>query len=170
MWEQMPLVQHSMINFLDCLQYSVGDRAALITFDNLVKAGRNFTGDKNVLTGKISNMYMGNVTALYDALYVAVCKASEAEGAKCVIAFIDGYDNVSMTTKERVIEAAQVYGVPVYLIGIGSWTDEISLWSICSSTGGIYRNVSDRSELQSIYNSIYQKNKEMYLVEYTTSI
>ncbi|MEH2955353.1 VWA domain-containing protein [Candidatus Merdisoma sp. JLR.KK011] len=170
MWEQMPLVQRSMTNFLDCLQYSVGDKAALITFDNLVKVNRDFTGDKNVLTGEINNMYVGNATALYDALYVAVCKASEAEGAKCVIAFTDGYDNVSMTSKDRVIEAARLYGVPVYLIGIGSWTDETSLQSICSSTGGDYWNVSDGSEMQAIYNSIYQKNKEMYLVEYTTSI
>lgn len=170
MWDQMPLVQRSMTSFLDCLQYSVGDRAALITFDNLVKVNRDFTGDKNVLTGEINNMYVGNATALYDALYVAVCKASEAEGAKCVIAFTDGYDNVSMTTKERVIEAAQVYGVPIYLIGIGSWTDETSLRSVCSSTGGTYWNVSDGSEMQSIYNSIYRENKEMYLIEYTTSI
>ena len=148
----------------------MGDKAALITFDNLVTLNVDFTDNKNILTNEVSSLYVGNSTALYDALYVAVCNASRADGAKCVIAFTDGYDNVSTTTKEEVVQAARAYGVPVYLIGIGYGIDEGSLRTVCNSTGGYYWNISNGSEMQEIYHAIYRENKEMYMIEYETQI
>jgi len=118
---------------------------------------------KEAMTGFLNCMQ-------YDALYVAVCNASRTQGAKCVIAFTDGCDNVSAKSESDVIKAAELYHVPVYLIGIGYGVDEGSLQRICDSTGGYYQNISNGSGMQEIYNSIYQENRELYLIEYTTNV
>lgn len=170
MWEQMGTVKAVMSNFLECMQYHVGDKASVISFDDYVNINMDFSGQKDLLKNEVNHMYVGNCTALYDALYVAVCNASRAEGAKCVVAFTDGYDNVSTKSEQDVINAARLYGVPIYLMGIGRDVDEISLQSLSSSTGGYYRNVFEGKEMWEIYNSIYQEKKELYLIEYTTNV
>lgn len=170
MYDQIGIVKDAMSQFVNCMQYSVGDRCALITFDNTVNLDKDFTGNAQELVNVIQNLYVGNCTALYDALYVAVCKAAEEDGAKCVIAFTDGYDNVSTKTENDVISIAQMYGIPVYLIGIGDEADPYTLQQISNATGGYYYNIYDGSMMQEIYNSIYKKNKELYLIEYTTRI
>lgn len=167
MYEQMDLAKNAMAQFVNCIQYFAGDRCALITFDNTVTLDKDFTGNGQELVNAIQNLYVGNCTALYDALYVAVCKAAEEDGAKCVIAFTDGYDNVSTKTENDVITASRMYGIPVYLIGIGDEADLASLQQISSTADGYYYNIYDSSMMQEIYNSIYKKNKELYLIEYT---
>ncbi len=170
MYNQMNMVKDVMTRFVNCMQYDVGDQGALITFNNYIKVVNDFTDNEQELTNKIQDLCVGNSTALYDALYVAVCKAAEAEGAKCVIAFTDGYDNVSTKTESDVISIASTYGIPVYLIGIGDSVDTNVLQRLSEATGGYYQNVHDSSTMQEIYNSIYQRNKELYLIEYTTQV
>lgn len=169
MYEQMDVVKEAMEKFVDCIQYSSGDQTALITFDNTVNVNTAFSNNKNQMVNEINNMYAGNSTALYDALYVAVCQAAEQEGAKCVIAFTDGYDNVSIKTSDEVISVANKYGVPVYIIGIGYDVDVNELNYISEETGGFYQSIDDGKDMQDIYNKIYRENKELYLIEYTTN-
>lgn len=169
MYEQMEVVKEAMGRFVDCIQYSSGDQTSLITFDNTVNVNTSFSNSKNQMVKEINNMYAGNSTALYDALYVAVCQAAEQEGAKCVIAFTDGYDNVSTKKSVDVISVANKYGVPVYIIGIGYDVDRNELEYISDETGGFYQSIDDGKNMQDIYNKIYQENKEMYLIEYTTN-
>ena len=169
MYEQMDIVKEAMEKFVDCIQYSSGDLTSLITFDNTVNVNTTFSNSKNQMVKEINNMYAGNSTALYDALYVAVCQAAEQEGAKCVIAFTDGYDNVSFKTSNDVISVANKYGVPVYIIGIGYDVDANELNYISEETGGFYESIDDVKDMEDIYNKIYRENKELYLIEYTTN-
>lgn len=169
MYEQMDVVKEAMEKFVDCIQYSSGDQTSLITFDNTVNVNTAFSNNKNQMVNEINNMYAGNSTALYDALYVAVCQAAEQEGAKCIIAFTDGYDNVSIKTSDEVISVANKYGVPVYIIGIGYDVDVNELNYISEETGGFYQSIDDGKDMQDIYNKIYRENKELYLIEYTTN-
>lgn len=169
MYEQMDVVKEAMEKFVDYIQYSSGDQTSLITFDNTVNVNTAFSNNKNQMVNEINNMYAGNSTALYDALYVAVCQAAEQEGAKCVIAFTDGYDNVSIKTSDEVISVANKYGVSVYIIGIGYDVDVNELNYISEETGGFYQSIDDGKDMQDIYNKIYRENKELYLIEYTTN-
>lgn len=169
MYEQMEVVKEAMGKFVDCIQYSSGDQTSLITFDNTVNVNTGFSNSKSQMVKEINTMYAGNSTALYDALYVAVCQVAEQEGAKCVIAFTDGYDNVSVKTSDDVISVANKYGVPVYIIGIGYDVDVSELNTISDETGGFYQSIDDGKDMEDIYNKIYRENKELYLIEYTTN-
>lgn len=169
MYEQMEVVKEAMGKFVDCIQYSSGDQTSLITFDNTVNVNTGFSNSKSQMVKEINTMYAGNSTALYDALYVAVCQVAEQEGAKCVIAFTDGYDNVSVKTSDDVISVANKYGVPVYIIGIGYDVDVSELNTISDETGGFYQSIDDGKDMEDIYNKIYRENKELYLIEYTSN-
>lgn len=169
MYEQMEVVKEAMGKFVDCIQYSSGDQTSLITFDNTVNVNTGFSNSKSQMVKEINTMYAGNSTALYDALYVAVCQVAEQEGAKCVIAFTDGYDNVSVKTSDDVISVANKYGVPVYIIGIGYDVNVSELNTISDETGGFYQSIDDGKDMEDIYNKIYRENKELYLIEYTTN-
>ena len=169
MYEQMDVVKEAMGKFVDCIQYSSGDQTSLITFDNTVNVNTGFSNSKSQMVKEINTMYSGNSTALYDALYVAVCQVAEQEGAKCVIAFTDGYDNVSVKTSDDVISIANKYGVPVYITGIGYDVDVSELNTISDETGGFYQSIDDGKDMGDIYNKIYRENKELYLIEYTTN-
>lgn len=169
MYEQIEVVKEAMKKFVDCIQYSSGDQTSLITFDNTVNVNTAFSNSKNQMVKEINTMYAGNSTALNDALYVAVCQAAEQEGAKCVIAFTDGYDNVSIKTSDDVIAVANKYGVPVYIIGIGYDVDANELNYISDETDGFYQSIDNGNDMEDIYNKIYRENKELYLIEYTTN-
>lgn len=169
MYEQMEVVKEAMGKFVDCIQYSSGDQTSLITFDNTVNVNTGFSNSKSQMVKEINTMYAGNSTALYDALYVAVCQVAEQEGAKCVIAFTDGYDNVSVKTSDDVISVANKYGVPVYIIGIGYDVNVSELNTISDETGGFYQSIDDGKDMEDIYNKIYRENKELYLIEYTSN-
>ncbi|MBS5932082.1 MAG: VWA domain-containing protein [Clostridiales bacterium] len=169
MYEQMEVVKEAMRKFVDCIQYSSGDQTSLITFDNTVNVNTAFSNSKSQMVKEINTMYAGNSTALYDALYVAICQVAEQEGAKCVIAFTDGYDNVSVRTSDDVISVANKYGVPVYIIGIGYDVDASELSTISDETGGFYQSIDDGKAMEDIYNKIYRENKELYLIEYTSN-
>lgn len=160
-------VEDAMYDFVSCLQFEKAhDEVSLITFDDNVYETMDFTNDKTKALATVGNLYVGNSTSLYDALYVAVCKTSNTKGAKCVMAFTDGYDNTSTKTAEDVIKIANTLGIPIYLIGIGSSVENYVLNEICERTGGFFRQIWNSNEMTEIYKNAFEKNKEMYLIEY----
>ena len=85
-----------------------------------------------------------------------------------MIAFTDGNDNYSNCTPEDVIQVANRYHVPVFIIGIGS-IDASRISYIAEQTGGKYYSISDVYSMESIYQEIYEMEKEMYLLEFEDS-
>jgi len=168
MRDEFDHVKNVMKSFLNEIQFDIGDRASLITFDNNIYMDVDFTSVQKDLSNAITNMELGNMTALYDALYVAVSTTSMQTGAKCVMAFTDGYDNYSSRTVDDVIGLAQFYKIPVFIIGIGQNIDASALSHLADSTGGFYRNVNSGVSMEAIYNEIYRQQKELYVLEYET--
>lgn len=166
----MPLIEakNIMCNFINSVQFSAGDMVELTSFATGVRLEQQFCGDAGLLINKISNLYTGDMTSLYDALYTSVERVAAQSGAKCVIAFTDGNDNYSSCTKEDVIGVAQRYHVPVFIIGIGSG-DYYDVSYIAQQTGGAYYGVNDVFSMESIYSEIYRMEKELFLIEFEDS-
>lgn len=76
-----------MSNFINMVQFEIGDKVSLISFAETVHSEIAFSSDYNLLSRAISNLTTGNLTALYDALYVAVNQTAMESGAKCIVAF-----------------------------------------------------------------------------------
>lgn len=165
----MEVSQEAMVNFVNQIQFNVGDKAGLMSFADGIKRNLYFTDDKNLLINEINNLQMGNMTSLYDALYASINQIATTKGAKCVIAFTDGEDTNSELRPEAVKDIAKRYKIPVYIIGIGSSLNSSVLMDITESTGGFYEHIADASYMSGIYERIFKEQKSQYLVEYKTS-
>lgn len=160
-------MQTIMSQFVGALDYESGDKVELIAFDSYVMYMCTYTQDTSLLNNGIYNMTTYGETALYDALYEAVMNAGSKEGARCVIAFTDGIDNCSVHTSEEVINLANTYSVPIFIIG--TYSGDYSTYSdITSKTGGMYWDIDSVSDMSTILDSIYTREKNMYCLEYVS--
>lgn len=156
-----------MFDFIDTVQFNVGDKVSFISFADTVNAEIPFTSNAKLLKNTVASLDLQNMTAFYDALYVALNQIIGEEGAKCVIAFTDGEDNYSQCTPESVVSLATKYNIPIYIIGIGDSID-INAKRIAEATGGEYTNITTADRMEQIYNEVYKAQKEMYVIEYVS--
>lgn len=158
-------MQGIMSQFVNSLDYKLGDRVELISFDTFVMYMCTMTDDINLLENGIYNMVTEGDTALYDALYRSLQSISLRNGARCVICFTDGQDNQSIYTAQEVAMEAQRLSIPIFIIGTDD-ADSGVLTSITDACGGMYWNISSISDVSEILNEIYGNEKDMYCVEY----
>lgn len=166
MGDLLPEAQRGMKNFINTVQFQKGDEIELTQFSDRAYICNSFTNDATQLNNAINQMYADGGTRLYDTLISEIERVHSRQNAKCVIGFTDGYDNESYYTYQDAINSACNYQIPVFLIGIGSECDEMTLRQIAEKTGGIYTNIADITSLEEIYNQIYKQEKEVYLLEY----
>ena len=167
-YSDMQKIQNVMIDFVGSLNYTVGDTAEVLSFDSIVQQMCSFTSDQTLLVNGIRNMSPDGMTALYDAIYMGVRHAALQGGARCVVAFTDGYDNVSHHNVQEVIQYANDNQVPVYIVGVGYWLAEDVLRSIAESTGGRYWFIDDLYDMESILQDVYAEQQELYVIEYVS--
>lgn len=158
-------MQNAMTDFVRNMDFSAGDQAEIISFDSYIMYMCTYTKDPVLLSNGISNMTPYGQTALYDALITGINNAANQSGARCVIGFTDGADNVSTHSYNDVIRIANEKEVPVYIIGTGSAESSI-LTEICYQTSGYYWNINSINDMSGIMNQIYSNTKSMYCVEY----
>lgn len=154
-----------MSDFVNSVQFNAGDKVELTSFSTGVCLEREFTDDADALIQDINSLITGDMTSLYDALYTSVERVAAQNGARCVIAFTDGQDNHSNCKVNDVIDVANRYHVPVFIIGIGGY-DYSDAKYIAEQTGGAYYSVNDVDGMKSIYDQIYEMEKQLYMIEF----
>lgn len=162
----MDKIKSVMRDFVYALNFSVGDRAEVLAFDDIVQQMCTYTGDTKLLINGINSMYNDGMTALYNAIHDGIYHSYLRGGARCVIAFTDGQDNESSYSYLDVVDYANANQVPVYIIGVGDDCDTGSLKYIAESTGGKYWFIDNLGNLQEIYREIYREQIDMYAVTY----
>lgn len=165
--EDMEKIKKVMSEFVNKLHYDEGDKAEVLAFDSIVQQMCTFTNDPKLLVNGINNMSTDGLTAFYDALYDGVHHAALQGGARCVIAFTDGDDNSSRYYYDDIIEYANENQVTLYIIGVG-YSDNYVLQDMAHSTNGEYWDINNLYDLEDIFNTIYQQQKQLYVVEYET--
>lgn len=162
---RMDQVKGVMSQFVNSLDYASGDQVELISFDSFVMYMCTKTNNVELLNNGIYNMVPTGSTAMYDALYEGVTNAGYQTGARCVIAFTDGGDNVSEHTYQEVIYLAQQNSVAIYIIGTDKDAETV-LQNIASSTNGHYWYIDDLADMGDIFDEIYEGQKDLYCLEY----
>ncbi|WP_421787504.1 VWA domain-containing protein [Gardnerella sp. DNF00753] len=158
-------MKKTMSDFVRNLNYKVGDKGELISFDSYLMYMATYTNDKDRLLTGIDNMTPYGMTALYDALYTGVTNASNHPGFNCVIAFTDGLDNESTHTADEVIALAKEKGMPVYLIGTSD-ADSSVLQNIANETNGYFWDINSISDMKDVMNRIRVNQDNVYCLEY----
>ncbi len=165
MVNDMDRTRQVMGEFIDSLDFGKGDQVEILAFDDIVQQMCCYTGDRALLANGINNMSPEGGTALYNALCDGIHYAALQGGARCVIAFTDGEDNVSARTPQDVVNDARINQVPVYIVGVGSGRSDL-LRDLAEDTGGRYWPIDDLYDLGQIYSEIYAEQQELYMVEY----
>jgi len=156
-------------NFANSLQYEVGDQMSVMTFDSDVYKICGFTSDPDVVTDCVGGISVGGQTAFYDAIIAGANEVLLQSGARCLIVFTDGVDNASYNSAQDAVDYVKKYKLPVFIIGIGDSLDTGYLSDMAEQTGGFYKHISEIDDLESIYASIYDERKKLYMVEYDTN-
>jgi Mg-chelatase subunit ChlD len=164
-------MQNALSGFVD---YTDTDtKLGLSTIGTIYERKQDFTLDKSAIRNDIWNLDCYGLTSLYQSLYSSVIYTASAEGARCVVAYTDGINEPYGTgydyDAEDVIQVANYYQVPVYIIGLGSGVDSSALQNIARSTGGEYYSASSATSLQDLYTDIYTKQGKMYQLTYETA-
>ena len=168
--QRMESAKSIMRNFLSTVQFNAGDQVKLTQFNSIIDKSGFFSNDVNRLNQTINSYSATGGTKLYDTIIYGVQDVSGQEGAKCVIAFTDGYDEHSYNSPEQVIEIVSRYRIPVFIVRVGdtssSGRDSI-LQQIAQASGGDFKNLQQFStDMNDFYNQIYRQLKEYYVVEY----
>lgn len=158
----------SFVQNIDITKNKVG----LMSFSDYISRDSDFTNDQIAVENAINSLNLQNMTCLYDALAVSLSDTNSQAGAKCIVAFTDGKDNMSYYTDYNgICNLAKSYGIPIYIIGIGpldfGW--EQTLQNISSQTNGYYKNIDTFNideEMSDVYQDILKNQEQLYYISY----
>jgi Ca-activated chloride channel family protein len=96
---------------------NVENELFFITFKGDVRLEEGFTRDVEDINDALENVIVSGGTALYDAIYLALDKASEgSELKKSVVVFTDGEDKDSYYSHEDLLEKVEESDVQLYIV------------------------------------------------------
>jgi Ca-activated chloride channel family protein len=170
-----------------------GDRIGIVIFSDLSFTLCPLTTDHNTVISQIAGIESGELqdegTAIGSGLATSVdrLRGDTVTKSKIIILLTDGVDFGGAISPDIAKQMAQLYGIKIYAIGVGSEKemDDVTntpfgpmtehrklefneglLKDLAQSTGGQYFHATDKDALKKIYQSINQLEKSK--VEVTT--
>ncbi len=162
-----------------------GDRIGIVIFSNLSFTLCPLTTDHNAVINQIAGIQSGELqdegTAIGSGLATSVDRLRTSKSkTKIIILLTDGVDFGGEISPDIAKQMAQLYGIKIYAIGVGSEkvVDDVTntpfgpmteqrkldfneglLKDLAQSTGGQYFHATDKDALVKIYQSIDQLEK-----------
>ncbi|HTS30036.1 MAG TPA: VWA domain-containing protein [Bryobacteraceae bacterium] len=152
------------------------DEVFVVNFNEEADIVQDFTSDLGVLERSLRNMHTKGETAMRDAALLAMdhLRAKAGRDKKVLVIITDGEDNSSISTEQRVIEAAHQSNTIVYAIGLlGEERPENAararkqLESLTLATGGRSWFLSDVSAIAKVMPEIAHEIRNQYVIGYT---
>lgn len=147
------------------------DGMGFVKYDGRVMVEVPLTTDPSMLRnglGKNGLQGFGGLTAIGDGIAAGIEQAAAFSGAKrrAVIIFTDGLDNSSTIPRDSVIAMARRAGVIICAVDFGENTSPDYLQAVAQATGGSYYKIYQTSEFDLVFEDIYRRLRNYYLVEY----
>ena len=153
------------------------DRARIMSFDDRVRWGPEFTSDRDRIIDFLRHdVPYGNSTVLWDGLYQAVGELRAEAARKVVLVLSDGEDYGSRLDGDDVLEAAQQYHAMVYSIGLRNYirtgpggslqatNPDRFLRKLSEQTGGGFFMLSRATELNSTFSKVADELHRQYIL------
>jgi len=166
------------------IQERPNDRIGLVVFSGEAFTQCPLTTDHSVIKNLFEDIESGMIedgTAIGDGLATSVNRLKNSKAvSKVVILLTDGVNNKGSLDPVSAAEIAEMFGIRVYTIGVGSEgtapypvqgmfgktyrrqkveIDEELLQKVADMTGGKYFRATDKNKLKAIYNEIDQLEK-----------
>ena len=158
MQKHMGLVISAATRFVQRLRDD--DQAAVVGFCSQPVQLSPMTKSKKRMIKGINNLYPRGFTALYDSVYLGVENLRGCGGRKAIVLLTDGKDDdgtgaqLSQTSLDRTISAAQKLHVPIYIIGVGSEIGRDVLERMANDTGGEFLHAPTSADIDDLYTEI----------------
>jgi outer membrane protein OmpA-like peptidoglycan-associated protein/Mg-chelatase subunit ChlD len=148
------------------------DALAVVKYDNHVEMTAPLTANPDDLKRSVRTVGLegfGGMTAIADGIAAGINGLSGADASrrKAVIVFTDGQDNSSTISRDSVIALARRNDVIVCAVDFGYGANADYLKEIAQQTGGIYRQMYSTSEFDDVFEDIYRRLRNYYLIEYS---
>lgn len=181
-------IQSAANQFLDSL--GPDDQVALIGFNTPIDdldgvdpfSESNFTTDKETVRTIINNWTSADIipqSAVYEAIYKGVLfTAKQIPNHRAVIVMTDGFDNASrpeIATVDSSRASARDKKIPIFTVGVLNpdpklGRNPVYLQSLASETGADYQEVSDLAELGTLFQSIGERLRQQYRIDFKTAL
>ncbi|MCF8302775.1 MAG: VWA domain-containing protein [Bacteroidales bacterium] len=160
------------------------DRIGLVVFSGESFTQCPLTTDHSVVVNLLNDIESGMIedgTAIGDGLATSVDRLRNSKAvSKVIILLTDGVNNAGSVDPQSAAEIAELYGVRIYTIGVGSKgtapypvktpfgirhqqmdvnIDEEMLQKVAQISGGKYFRATDKEKLQDIYSEIDRMEK-----------
>lgn len=142
------------------------DRAALVTFSQIVIQGAALTSDLDRVRQALDRPLEPGHTSLVDASFTAMMIGEGDVGRALVIVFSDGADTMSWLSPDLVLDAAKRSDDVVYAVQAGRVRAPF-LHDLSETTGGALLQADPTKSLSATFLAILEEFRQRYLVSYT---
>jgi outer membrane protein OmpA-like peptidoglycan-associated protein/Mg-chelatase subunit ChlD len=149
------------------------DAICFVKYDNHVVVEGPLSYDQNTLISQLKKNGLedfGGGTAVHDGISGAVehlnLKAQSFK-RKVVIVFTDGQENSSDINKDSLIKYALKSNTLICAVDFGDGIREGYMESISKPSGGSYNHIYGTKEFPDVFEDIYKRIKNYYVVDYT---
>lgn len=148
------------------------DALAIVKYDSKVSVECPLTSNRETLLSKLQKNGLtgyGGGTAILDGSLRGVQEVQSAAGyrRKAVIMFSDGRDNSSQVAKDSLVNAARNSGVVICAVAFGDNVNQNLLEDVSGATGGTYHHIYSRAEFDKVFQDVYKRLRNYYVIEYT---
>ena len=162
----MPInaLKRASSNFIDGFD-DTKDSVSITAFSSTVNSTVPRGSSIKSLKRKIGTLKAEGSTAFYDAVEQSLEELKSSAGLKVIVAITDGHDNSSMTTMEQVVLKAQLYEIPLHIIGLGN-VNQDTLEEMANVTSGGYYYSPNALGLEDVYERVKGNIQSIYGVTY----
>jgi VWFA-related protein len=144
------------------------DRAALVSFSEIVSIGPELTGDVPRLRTMLGQSWTGGQTSLVDAAFAGLVIGTSDMGRSLLLVFSDGVDTASWLTAASALDAAKRGDVVVIGVSAGRVRNPF-LKDLADATGGDLVEIRSTSDLRKTLVRLLTEHRQRYLVAYSPS-
>lgn len=142
------------------------DRAALVSFSEIVTLGADLTTDLEAVGVAIDRGRATGLTSLIDACFSGLVLSELDTGRSVMFVFSDGVDTSSWLESSAVLNAAKRANVVAYGVTVGQ-SKAVFLKDLSEATGGDLVAVQSTKDLRATFVRLLNEYRQRYLVGYT---
>jgi outer membrane protein OmpA-like peptidoglycan-associated protein len=147
------------------------DGLALVRYDNHIEVESPVTTNQGELFGRLKKNGLegfGGGTAIANGVAAGIEQVMAAQGfsRRAVVVFTDGQDNSSTLDKDSVVAMAKRNNITICAVDFGEGVNGAYLQDIALRTGGSYYQIYRTNEFQNVFEDIYRRLRNYYILEY----
>jgi Ca-activated chloride channel family protein len=169
MYETFPYLEDSVADFIR--ELAPPDAVALFSFSRNMVRLSPLTQDRRSALAGLRNAVLGDRTALYNSMLLALREAERMNGSKALVVFSNGADGLSLLTPNDIRVVAEDDGVPIYAVSANTEDHDVNLAlrNLTDNTGGRVYLARDWRKQKAAFESIDRDLNNSYRIDYYPS-